>query len=201
MQRRKVLLAGFCASATFVAHAQEPAFFLVAFSPDHAWQLWADTALRLLEVRHASGAVKRSYPWPTLAQGLGDGTLHSPLLARLYLQRRSFVIGFGGCSELWEISVDPDAEPIWDGLVHDYRNKEAISRPGYLGVRRTVLDEPLDDWYMDGQSPYAMGQSLDGKAQVLVIHLDIRRKIGSFNSRAEALAALPRASFRNPPPD
>ncbi len=43
--------------------------------------------------------------------------------------RRSFVIVFEPLAELWELSTDPQAAPIFDGLVHDYHQGEAIASP------------------------------------------------------------------------
>ncbi len=97
--------------------------------------------------------------------------------------RRSFVVALKDLPELWEISYDPQAEPIFDGYVHDYKMGEGIAAPGYLGVRRTRLDEPLDDFFFDAAYRHALGATRpkDGagpKAQV--VNLDIRRKIAEL---------------------
>ena len=34
--------------------------------------------------------------------------------------------------EIWEISYDPDAKPIFDGYVHDYKMGEGVALAGYL---------------------------------------------------------------------
>jgi hypothetical protein len=60
-------------------------------------------------------------------------------------QRRSFVVAWSPLDELWEISLDPAAEPIYDGLVHHYRMGEAIATAGYLGVRRIPLGRPMPE--------------------------------------------------------
>jgi hypothetical protein len=41
--------------------------------------------------------------------------------------------------------------------VHDYKMKEGIAKPGFLGVRRTPLDEPLDDFFFSQDYAYALG--------------------------------------------
>ena len=194
MQRRKVLLAGLWVCAVQAAQAQKPAFFMVAASPEGDWQLWADVQQRILQLRQTSSGLQQAYTWPALADGMRAPSVRTPVLARYFAKRRSVVVFFGGCRELWEISLDPKAEPIFYGLVHDYRNAEAIGRPGYLGVRRTVLDAPLDDGYMDGYAPFVLGQGMDVQAQVLAIQLDIRRKVGIYKTRDEALAVLFRSS-------
>lgn len=97
--------------------------------------------------------------------------------------RKSFVVALKDIPELWEISYDPKAEPIFDGLVHDHRMAEAIAKPGYHNVRRTVLEEPLDDFFFDQSYRHALGATrarADGQASAQVVNLDIRRKIADL---------------------
>jgi len=95
--------------------------------------------------------------------------------------RRSFVVALTGLAELWEISTDPQAPPIYDGLVHDYRLGEGIARPGYLGLRRTRLSRPLVAVFFDARLPWLVGAEAgegDGlPTQAVVLHLDIRRAV------------------------
>lgn len=104
--------------------------------------------------------------------------------------RKSFVVALKDIPEVWEISYDPKAEPIHDGYVHDYKMGEAIAKPGYLGVRRTVLDEPLDDFFFDQGYRHVLGatrpQTDGGAATAQVVNLDIRRKVADL-----ALAGMP----------
>ena len=95
--------------------------------------------------------------------------------------RKSFVAAMKDIPELWEISYDPQAAPIHDGLVHDYKMGEAIAKPGFQNARRTPLEAPLDDFYFDASYANLMGSSRQGKAQV--INLDIRRKIADLELR------------------
>jgi cytochrome c553/WD40 repeat protein len=97
--------------------------------------------------------------------------------------RKSFVVALKDLPELWEISYDPKAEPIHDGLVHDYKMGESIATPGYLGVRRTLLDEPLDDFFFDQSYAHALGATrpkADGTPSAQVVNLDVRRRIASL---------------------
>ncbi|MBT9596558.1 MAG: c-type cytochrome [Vitreoscilla sp.] len=97
--------------------------------------------------------------------------------------RRSFVVAMKDIAELWEISYDPKAEPIFDGLVHDYRLGEGVAKPGYLGVRRTLLDEPLDDFFFDQSYRHALGATrpkAEGRTSAQVVNLDIRRGIAEL---------------------
>ena len=80
----------------------------------------------------------------------------------------------------------PQAAPIHDGLVHDYKMGEAIAKPGYHNVRRTLLDEPLDDFFFDqsytqraGRDPAQARCDLRHR-RGQVVNLDIRRKIADL---------------------
>jgi DNA-binding beta-propeller fold protein YncE len=90
--------------------------------------------------------------------------------------RRSFVVALKDIHEIWEISYDPKAEPVYEGLVHDYRMQEGLAAPGQFTPRRAVLDEILDDFFFDSSYAYVIGAARDaGKGQV--VNLDVRRRI------------------------
>lgn len=98
---------------------------------------------------------------------------------RYLAARRSFVVAFDEpLRELWELSIDPDAPPVHDGLVHDWRLGEALPSPGFLGVRRTPLGAPA----------LALAADAAGSAYVLVrtpeawllVNLDVRRAIARY---------------------
>ncbi len=93
--------------------------------------------------------------------------------------RRSFVAALKDIPELWEISYDPKAEPIFNGFVHDYHMAESLSVPGFLNPRRIALDDVLDDFYFNGSYSEVMGASRSGKGQV--VNLDVRRKIADLD--------------------
>lgn len=92
--------------------------------------------------------------------------------------RKSFVAAMKDMPEVWEISYDPEAQPIYDGLVHDYQYKEGVSVPGFLNPRRTRLTDPLDDFFFDQSYSEVMGTSREGKGQV--VNLDSRRKVSEL---------------------
>ena len=93
--------------------------------------------------------------------------------------RKSFVAAMKDIPEIWEISYDPDAKPIFDGYVHDYKMGEGVALAGYLNPRRTVLEAPLDDFFFNQKYDTVMGASRDGKGQV--VNLDVRRKIADLD--------------------
>jgi cytochrome c553 len=92
--------------------------------------------------------------------------------------RHSFVAAMKDIPELWEISYDPQAKPIFDGFVHDYKMAESMAKPGFLNARRTQLDDVLDDFFFDASYANVMGASRAGKGQV--VNLDVRRRIADI---------------------
>lgn len=136
--------------------------------------------MQRLLLQDTQGSTIRSYTLPTPKLLATDTALQTPLVLQTHAKRQSFVVAFGACSELWEISYSPQAEDIFDGLVHDYRNHEGLARPGFLGVRRTRLEQPLDDFWVDPFSPHVLGRAHWDKGQVQVINLDIRRVRATF---------------------
>lgn len=98
--------------------------------------------------------------------------------------RRSFIVALKDIPELWEISYDRNAEPIHDGYVHDYKMGESLPTPGFLGVRRTLLDEPLDDFFFDPSYRNVIGatrpKGAGGGSSAQVVNLDVRRRIASL---------------------
>ncbi len=152
----------------------------VAVSGDGRWVIAANYLPHSVVLFDADLNLRQSYPAGTL-----DGKSSSRVSA-VYdaAPRRSFVVALKDIPEIWEISYDPKAQPIYDGLVHDYRMDEAMARPGFLGVRRTPLDEPLDDFFFDQSYRHVLGatrpRSGDGQTSAQVVNLDIRRKIADL---------------------
>lgn len=147
-----------------------------ALSADGQWLLAGTADPPALLLFDATLRERRRYPTAAL-----DGSGASAV-ATVHPTgpRRSFVVGFDTLPELWEISHDPAAPPIFDGLVHDYRMGEAIATPGYLGVRRTPLQEPFTALAVDPAGQRVLGaapQASAATAALAVIHLDVRRQI------------------------
>jgi hypothetical protein len=164
-------------AAALVAGAAAAAERPQARSDDGRWQVVAEG--------HAVAVYDGGVRVKTLAATARDGHDAPSAVAAIHHvgARRSFVIAFDTLAELWELSIDPQAAPIFDGLVHDYRQGEAIAAPGYLGARRTQLEQPLGALALDDSGGYVLGRAkadVDGRAQLHLVQLDIRRTIGRF---------------------
>lgn len=93
--------------------------------------------------------------------------------------RRSFVAALKDIPEVWEMSYDENAPPVYPGLVHDYKMAEGLVLPGPFATRRIRLDDFLDDFFFDANYDHLIGASREGKGQV--INLNIARKIAGVD--------------------
>jgi DNA-binding beta-propeller fold protein YncE len=157
----------------------------VAVSGDGRWVLAGNYLPGTVVLFDADLNLVRSYPASSL-----DGQTTSRVSA-VYdaAPRQSFVVALKDLPELWEISYNPKAEPIHDGYVHDFRMGESIAKPGYLGVRRTPLSQPLDDFFFDPPYRHVIGAGRpaagDAKApseapSAQVINLDARQRVATL---------------------
>jgi hypothetical protein len=100
--------------------------------------------------------------------------------------RKSFVAALKDIPELWEMSYDPKAKPVFKGYVHDYKMGEAVALPGQWTPRVTQLDAILDDFFFSQNYAYVLGAArpADGGNSPAsggqVVNLDIRRKIADL---------------------
>lgn len=115
-----------------------------------------------------------------------DGRLQGPATALFSLpQRRSIVVAWPALGEVWELSLDPLAPPVYDGLVHDYRMGEAIAHAGFLHPRRARIGPPFPQLrYADPRVPWVAGVVPGG---VAIVHLDVRRQIALLPCREPRL--------------
>lgn len=154
----------------------------LALSADGQWLLAAHAAALTLFDRDLQPV--RRYPAASL-----DGKVTSRVAAVFHAAaRRSFVVAFDTLPELWEISYDRAAPPIFDGLVHDYRMGEAIATGGFLGVRRTPLEEPFTAVALDAGQRHVLGAGPGGTLAVL--NLDVRRRIARLPTATPSPALL-----------
>lgn len=92
--------------------------------------------------------------------------------------RQSFIAALKDVPEVWEISYTKAVEDIPTGFIHDYKQREGSFIPGYLNPRRTILAEPLDDFFFTQDYSELMGASRAGVGQV--VNLDVRKKIADL---------------------
>jgi hypothetical protein len=141
------------------------------------WQLSFDATAGELHARNRQGVLLKRLPATRL-----DGS-HRASAAEVHAlaRRRSFVVAFDNLPELWELSTDPEAAPVFDGLVHDYRMGEGLGQPGLLAARRTTLPQPVQDLGFDAERALVVCRERTaprpGAVRVLVVQLDVRRVI------------------------
>ena len=102
--------------------------------------------------------------------------------------RKSFILALKDVAELWEVSYDENAPPVYPGLVHSYEKGmvEALgSSSGLFAIRRIAIDEPLDDFMFDPGYRNVLGSMRQGQPTA-VINLTVGRPIASV-----PLAGLP----------
>lgn len=149
-------------------------------SADGQWRLRSEPGQPpVLLLSDRGGSVVRRYPARSLA---GEAARAVPVMLA-NPARRSFVISLDGAGELWELSLDTRAEPIFNGWVHDYRMGEGLAEPGYLGLRRTRLRETLLSMTLAPGGAYVLGRArdaADGRAVLQLLNLDVRRAIAGF---------------------
>jgi hypothetical protein len=93
-------------------------------------------------------------------------------------KRQSFILILNDIAELWELSYNPKAEPVYQGWVHDYQMGEGIADTQLFAPRKTPLELTLGCFTFDASGNYAAGADQYGKLQI--INLDIRRKIAEL---------------------
>ena len=90
--------------------------------------------------------------------------------------RKSFIAALKDVKEIWEIPYGADAEPVYKGLVHDYKMKEGIAEPGPFPVRHIEVDDYLDDFFFDRNYANLVGTARDAK-NGQVVNLHVKRRI------------------------
>lgn len=160
----------------------------IALSSDGRWLMVANALPQSLVLLNAQLELDRTYAAATM-----DGKARSAVATVVDAGvRSSFVVALETIPEVWEISYDPHAEDIFDGIVHDYRMGEGIPRPGYLGVRRSKLRLPMAELWLDPPQAQVLGRprAVEGRAaQVQVVNLDVRRRIAELPAQSWPLVA------------
>lgn len=93
--------------------------------------------------------------------------------------RNSFIAALKDVPEIWEIATDPNAPPVYTGLVHNYEQNMAEALPsssGLFALRRIEIEEPLDDFFFDQDYRNLLGSRRAG-AGASVVNLVVGRPI------------------------
>ena len=160
----------------------------IAVSGDGQWVMVANYLPQTLVLLKAADlSLERLIP---VVNAAGKGSRVSAVYDAA--PRKSFVAALKDIPELWELSYDPKAEPVFKGYVHDYKMGEAIAAPGQWTPRVTQLDAILDDFFFSQDYAYVLGAArpADGSDKpapgAQVVNLDVRRKVADL-----PLAGLP----------
>lgn len=94
--------------------------------------------------------------------------------------RESFIVALKDIPEVWEIPYTDNHEPIYPGLVHDYKMGEGLALKGPFPVRRIRLDDYLDDFFFDPSYQHLIGAARNGK-NGQVVNLIVGRKIADVD--------------------
>ncbi len=96
--------------------------------------------------------------------------------------RQSFVAALKDMKEIWELSYDPEAPPVYGNFVHNYRKGQeegvVVGRQPFA-VRRIAIDDYLDDFFFDPAYAEVMGAARNTKKGV-VYNLDARKKVAEL---------------------
>ena len=93
--------------------------------------------------------------------------------------RESFIAALKDVKEIWEIPYGANAEPVYKGLVHDYKMKEGIAETGPFPVRQIQIDDYMDDFFFDRSYANVVGAARDAK-NAQVVNLYVKRRIESI---------------------
>ena len=113
-----------------------------------------------------------------------DGKGASSRVSAVYdaAPRKSFIAALKDFKEVWELSYDPNAAPVYGNFVHSYRSGQVegiVVEEQPFARRRIKLEDYLDDFFFDPAYAEVIGASRDGKGGA-VYNLDVRRKIADL---------------------
>lgn len=90
--------------------------------------------------------------------------------------RQSFIAIFSDLPEAWEMSYEANPQPVYEGLVHDFKLREGHVVEGPFAPRRSRLDTPIADFFFEPSFEHMLGVP-PGGATAHIVHLDVRRAI------------------------
>ncbi len=183
-------------AACVIASAPVKAAALEAASSDGRYRLATDdSAKELVVLSGADGRELRRIP-------LVDRNRREGKLAWILdlPRRKSFLTGFESLPEAWELPYSAKADPVYDGLVHDYRMGEGIADRGPLPVRRIPLAAPMPRPVPDERQVHVSWADPSAPGKLSVLNLDVRRIVAQVDAPTRSDAAPPAAAPREPAP-
>jgi len=151
----------------------------IAISSDGKWVMVGNFLPHSLVVLHAEDL----RPFKVIEVGDGKGTTSRVSAVYDARPRRSFVAALKDIKEIWELSYDPDAPPVYGNFVHNYRPGQVeavIVDKGPFAVRRVAVDDYMDDFFFDPTYAEVMGAGRTAKKGI-VYNLDARKKIAELD--------------------
>ncbi len=154
-------------NARNIAMSKDGKWLAVANYLPHTLTLLSTSTLKvekIFDVADASGATSRVsavYQAPT---------------------RDSFILALKDVPEVWEISTNPNAEPVFEGFVHSHEQgmKEALpSSSGLFARRRIAVSQPIDDFFFDPEYRNLIGAAREG-GKAVVVNLIVGREVAEL---------------------
>ena len=134
---------------------------------------------------HTLAVLKAEDLSPVKLISVEDGKGKSSRVSAVYdaPPRGSFIAALKDIPEVWEIPYSDKAEPVYKGIMHDYRAESGEAPPvdkGPFPIRRIVLEDYLDDFFFDPGYENLIGASRGG-AKGQVVNLIVGRKIADVD--------------------
>jgi DNA-binding beta-propeller fold protein YncE len=151
----------------------------IAVSSDGKWVIAGNFLPHTLVILHA----KDLTPFRIVPVGDGKGT--SSRVSAVYdaRPRQSFVAALKDIKEVWELSYDPEAPPVYANFVHSYRKGQeegVVVGKQPFAVRRIKIEDYLDDFFFDPSYAEVMGAARNRRKGV-VYNLDARKKVAELD--------------------
>jgi len=150
----------------------------IAVSADGKWVMVGNFLPHSLVVLHAEDLS------PFRVIPVTDGKGKTSRVSAVYTARprSSFVVALKDMTEIWELSYDPDAPPIYGNFVHNYREGQVegvVVAEQPFGIRRIEVGDYMDDFFFDQAYTDVMGAARNAK-KGQVFNLDARRKVADL---------------------
>ena len=151
----------------------------IAVSSDGKWVMVGNYLPHTVVILHAADLTPfRVVP---VADRKGKGSRVSAVYDAA--PRKSFIVALKDVKELWEMSYDPEAAPVYGGFVHSYRKGQVegiVVEKQPFARRRITLESYFDDFFFSPSYAEVIGAARGGTAGGAVYNLDVRRKIADL---------------------